>query len=111
MSTQWMAALVMFMITVGVTSVFCYPPLKFQNRNEVVNFYWTGFWVFLACLVATAGSQSALRIVGLKDQAFSNALLRAVSVTFVLFVMFAWFRLISMGATTFLKKGLKTNKP
>lgn len=98
MTGQYLAASLMFLITVGVTAIFWLPPIKIQQKCEVIKFYWVGFWAFLGGLVALSGAQSVLVILGQDVQRFSSALLLGVTAAFVVFVVFAWGRLVLRGA-------------
>ncbi|PHR94332.1 MAG: hypothetical protein COA69_01685 [Robiginitomaculum sp.] len=100
MSGQYIAAAIMFFITVGVTALFWLPASKIKQKCKIVNFYWVGVWVFLCGLVALSGAQSVLIILGQDVQRFANAILVGVSASFVAFVMFAWGRLTLHGLTS-----------
>lgn len=107
MSPQLMAALIMFFITVLVTSAFWWPMTRFPRKNALINFYWAGFWTFLALITALAGAQSTLTIMGQDVSHFSAAILGALTLTFVIFVMFAWARLALKGVVTLAAKTVK----
>lgn len=98
MSPQIMAALTMFMITAAAASAFIWPIVKFPNKDRVINFYWSGFWIFLAMITAFAGAQSTLTLLGQDVTHFSAAVLFAMTLTFVIFVIFGWARLVIKGA-------------
>lgn len=104
MSGQYIAAAIMFLITVGVTALFWLPALKVAQKCEIVKFYWVGFWAFLGGLVALAGAQSVLIILGHDVQKFASAILAGVTASFVLFVMFGWGRLSLRGVTSLVAK-------
>ena len=104
MSGPLIAAIIMFAITVAVTSAFLFPAFKFSQRCKVVNFYWVGFWAFLCWITALSGAQAILIILGLNVQRFAGATLTGISAAFVVFVMFAWARLTLRGVTTLAKK-------
>jgi len=104
MSGQLTAAAIMFFITVGFAALFWLPVIKFKHKNDLLRFYWTGFWAFLAGLTALAGAQSVLIILGQDVQKITTALLFGVTAAFVAFVMFAWGRLTLKGVTTVIAK-------
>lgn len=104
MSGQYLAAAIMFLITVGFTALFWLPALHFNRKNELLKFYWMGFWAFLGGICALAGAQSVLIILGQDVQKFATAMLFGVTASFVLFVMFAWGRLTLKGLATVLSK-------
>ncbi len=100
MSGQYLAAIMMFFVTIGFTALFWLPALKFNQKNTLVKFYWMGFWSFLGGLSALAGAQSVLMILGQDVERFATALLFGVTAAFVLFVMFGWGRLTLKGLMT-----------
>ncbi|PHR59356.1 MAG: hypothetical protein COA43_09490 [Robiginitomaculum sp.] len=104
MSGQYLAAFIMFFITIGVTSMFLLPAIKVKQKCEIVKFYWVGFWMFLAGLVAFAGSQSVLVILDHDVELFGGAILGGITAAYIVFVMFAWARLTLHGASSFLGK-------
>lgn len=91
-------ALIMLVFTIAFASAFYWPAVRFPRKNKVLNFYWSGVWAYLAMITAVAGAQVTVTILGLEVVAFSTALLNAMTVTFVMFVVFAWGRLAVMGA-------------
>lgn len=104
MSGQYIAAAIMFFITVGVSALFWLPVEKIVQKCEIVNFYWMGFWAFLGGLTALAGAQSVLTILGQDVQGLASALLAGVTASFVMFVMFGWGRLSLRGLSSFVGK-------
>jgi len=104
MSGQYIAATIMFFITIGFTALFWLPVLRFKQKNPLLRFYWKGFWAFLSGLTALAGGQTVLIVLGFDVQKMSTALLFGVTVAFVIFVMFAWGRLTLKGVSTVLAK-------
>jgi len=107
MSGQYIAATIMFFITVGFAALFWLPVLRFKQKNPLLRFYWKGFWAFLSGLSALAGLQSVLIILGFDVQKITTALLFGVTASFVVFVMFAWGRLTLKGVTTVMAKSNK----
>ncbi|MBL4852928.1 MAG: hypothetical protein JKY25_01670 [Robiginitomaculum sp.] len=104
MSGQYIGAAILFFTTVGFTALFCLPAIKFRQKNQLVRFYWTGFWAFLATIMAFAGAQTILNILGQDVDRVASAILFGVTAAFIVFVMFAWARLALKGATTVLIK-------
>ena len=83
----------MFAITVGVTSVLCMPIFAFPLKNKLVNFYWSGVWVFLMMISAVAGAMNTLIILDVPAEPTATIYLTILTMCFVIFVMFGWFRL------------------
>jgi len=104
MSGQYIGAAILFFTTVGFTALLCLPAIKFRQKNQLVRFYWTGFWAFLAIIMAFAGAQTILNILGQDVDRVASAILFGVTAAFVVFVMFAWARLALKGATSVLAK-------
>ena len=104
MSGQYIAATMMFLVTVGFAALFWLPAFKFNQKNDLLKFYWIGFWSFLGGLTALAGAQSVLIILGQDVHRFATAMLLGVNVSFVLFVMFAWGRLTLKGVRSVMNK-------
>ena len=108
MLAQYLPAIIMFSITIIVVSLFCIPVTAFPKKNKLVNFYWIGFWVFLAIIASIAGGMNTLLIMGYNSETAANALLAGVNTSFICFVVFAWFRLSAkafiVGAAAGLKK-------
>jgi len=96
---QYVAAAIMFLTTVGFASLFWLPAVKVKQKNQLVEFYWTGFWAFLVGLTALSGAQAVLVILGQDVEKFGQAALIGFSASFTLFVMFAWARLSLLGLT------------
>lgn len=92
-----MPALIMFVLTIIFASAFYWPAVRFPRKGKVTNFYWSGFWAYLAMITAIAGAQVTVAMFGIPVDAFSGAVLSAMTVTFVIFVVFAWGRLALMG--------------
>jgi hypothetical protein len=87
-----MPAMIMLIITLCFAGLFLLPTL-FKMSSAMVNFYWTGFWVFLALIATVAGLEQTLLLAGLDMRWATQAVLNGVSLAFVAFVVFAWFRL------------------
>lgn len=93
MSAQLTPALIMFAITIGITSVLCMPIFAFPLKNKLANFYWSGFWVFLMMISAVAGAMNTLLILDIPAEPIATIYLSILTLCFVIFVMFGWFRL------------------
>jgi len=104
MSGQFLAAAIMFLLTIGFAALFWLPAFKVKQNNELVKFYWIGFWAFLGGLVALSGAQAVLLILGRDVQAFGQAVMTGMSAAFVVFVMFGWIRLTLKGVTAAINK-------
>lgn len=91
--TQTLPAAIMFFITIGFAALFFFPTTKFPQKNKLVNFYWSGFWIYLAMIASFAGAANTLMILKFDTMEFADAVLAGVSASFVFFVMFAWVRL------------------
>ncbi len=98
LTPQVMSVSVMFVITVVFGMVFWWPVTRFPRKDGLFNFYWVGFWAFLAMITAMSGAQATLKLAGQNVDTTANALLNALTITFVVFVVFAWFRLVLLGA-------------
>ena len=96
---QYIAASIMFLVTIGFAALFWLPAVRFQHKNELVKFYWVGFWAFLGGITSLSGAQAVLTIMQYDVTRISQALLFGMTVAFVLFVMFAWGRLSLHGLT------------
>lgn len=111
MLAQLLPALIMFGITITVTSVLCMPIFAFPLKNKIVNFYWAGFWAFLMMISAVAGAMNTLMLLNIPAEQTATIYLSVLTMCFVIFVVFGWFRLsakaISHGITRGWKK-LKT---
>ncbi|MEE9347702.1 MAG: hypothetical protein V3U82_05875 [Robiginitomaculum sp.] len=94
----------MLTITTVVTAALFWPALRFPQKNSLVNFYWRGIWIYLGVISAVAGGQATAVLLGHDSAPFSEALLYALTVTFVVFVMFAWARLALKGLGHVAKK-------
>jgi hypothetical protein len=88
----------MFVITVIFASLLFVPVTCFARKSPVVNFYWCGFWSFLAVIAAIAGGNSTLMIVGHADPAIAERLFPALVTLYVGFVVVGWFHLSGKAA-------------
>lgn len=110
MLLQFLPALIMFAITVAFVTIMFVPVTVFPQKNELINFYWAGFWIFLAMIASLAGGSNTLMLLRYDAQNFSNAILFAMVVCFVIFVMFGWFRLSATALLAGAKKLLSLRK-
>jgi len=92
---QVMPAIIMFFITIAACMLFLLPN-KIKFGSELVQFYWRGFWVFLALISLVAGGAETLRLLGYDVEMLSIRALAGIMTSFVLFVGFAWFRLVGV---------------
>jgi|GEM_PF-972131 len=93
MLAQLLPATIMLAITIAVCLFFLIPILFFPQKNPVVNFYWSGFWFFLILVSGISGLINTLALLDIQLYSLGNSLLIATVTSFVLFVVFGWFRL------------------
>lgn len=84
--------LIMFAITVIVVTL-CFLPATYERKSPLLNFYWVGLWLFIGLIAAIAGGEQTVMLAGMESPELAIRLQTAVSVCFVIFVIFAWFRL------------------
>lgn len=100
--------LIMFAITLAFVTLFFIPVTAFKQKNDLIRFYWVGAWIFLAMIAAFSGGAETLSLFHYDAGNVPLALLSALTVCFVIFVMFGWFRLsfaaIGAGIKFWLKK-------
>ena len=85
-------ALIMFTITAAVVMGFILPA-TFERKSPLLNFYWTGVWLFPALIAAVSGGEQVVMMLGLDASGFALRLQTALLVCFPLFVVAAWVRL------------------
>ena len=107
MSGQMLAAFIMFTLTIGFGALFSLPAILVRKANPLISFYWRGFWAFLAAIAALSGGQAVLVILGQDVTMFGTAIMRGVTASFVLFVMFGWGRLSLAGVAAIRARRLK----
>lgn len=90
--TPFLPPLIMFTITVVVVGL-CFLPATYERKSPLVNFYWVGLWLFIGLIAAIAGGEQTVMLAGMESPALAIKLQTSVSVCFVIFVIFAWFRL------------------
>ena len=103
---QFLPATIMFTVTFIVTVLFLVPVMLIKNRKSLIGFYFCGFWVFLALITSLAGGMNTLMLMRIDVQTFAQATLAGTLAAFVIFVMFAWVRLVGFAAFKFLKPKL-----
>ena len=108
MLTQILPGLIMFAVTLAFVTLLFVPVTAFKQKNELVRFYWVGAWVFMAMIAAFSGGTETLKLFNYDAGNVSIALLTALTVCFVFFVVFGWFRLsfsaIAAGVTYWLNQ-------
>lgn len=95
---QIIPAAIMFIMTFIVCVLFLIPS-RFKFGSSLMRFYWCGFWYFLALIGFVAGGAEVLKILGWQVDHQSVAILAGIMSAYILFVVFAWFRLV--GAAVF----------
>ncbi len=103
---QLTPAFIMFTVTTLVAALFFVPVTCFKRKNALFDFYWTGFWGFLALITAVAGGSSTLMLLRVPTSEFSEACLAGILAAYVCFVCFAWFRLVGFAAIKWLMPAL-----
>lgn len=99
-TAQVIAVTLMFVITVIFASLMFVPVTCFARKSKTVNFYWNGFWAFLAVIAAVAGGNSTLMILGQSDPVFANQLFSLLIGLYVAFVVVGWFHLSGKAIVT-----------
>lgn len=94
----------MFLITVLVASLFFVPVTVFGKKPGLINFYWNGFWIFLALITGFAGASSTLMLMGAENTAVSSTLLGALLTAYVVFVIVGWFHLSGKAVYKLIRK-------
>lgn len=92
-------SLIMLLVTVGFAALLLLPT-AIKVKSDLVRFYWKGFWMFLALIAIVAGGATTLQLMGFTVDPLSEAMLSGIMASYILFVVFAWFRLA--GAALFL---------
>ena len=104
---QFIGVSIMVLATV-VTTLLLLFPIKFKFGTKLVKFYWRGLWCFLAMIAIVAGSGEVLKIMGFDFELYVLAALSGLMSSYILFVMFAWFRLVAFGFFAGLRRLNKT---
>jgi len=103
---QLLPVLIMSGITLAAI-VLLLVPTRFKFGTDLVKFYWRGFWYFLAAIALTSGGIEVLRLAGFIVEPYDIAVLGGLMTAYVVFVMFAWFRLIGAAILAGMKKAAK----
>lgn len=111
MLIQLLPAAIMFTITAAVTSLLCMPIFAFPLKNKIVNFYWSGVWIFLMMISAFAGAMNTLMILDVPAEQTATIYLSILTLCFVIFVVFGWFRLSAKAIAHGITKGLNKLRP
>jgi len=93
MLIQILPGLIMFAITLAFVTLFFIPVTAFKQKNELIRFYWVGVWLFLAFIAAFSGGSETLSLFQYDVGNVPSVLLTSLTVCFVFFVIFGWFRL------------------
>lgn len=110
MLIQLLPAAIMFAITAAVTSLLCMPIFGFPLKNKLVNFYWAGFWIFLMMISSVAGAMNTLLILDVPAEEIANIYLSILTLCFIIFVVFGWFRLSAKAITAGISRGVEKFK-
>lgn len=103
-------AVIMFMFTIAFASAFLIPMTSYSPKNALVRFYWRGIWIFLSTICSFAGAGQTLNMLGFSAQATAEAFLQILLLTFVIFVIFGWFRLAGKAALFTIRRVLGFDK-
>ena len=101
---QMTAVLIMFAITVVFASLLFVPVTCFARKSRTVNFYWSGFWILLAVIAATAGGNSVLTMLGESEPFIAKKVFPMMIALYVLFVVVGWFHLSGKAALALLNR-------
>jgi uncharacterized protein HemY len=100
----------MFTVTLIFVTLFFIPVTSFKQKNELVRFYWSGVWIFLAMIAAFSGGSETLSLLNYDARHVATTLLTSLTVCFVLFVMFGWLRLSSSAIVAGINHWMKKRK-
>lgn len=103
-------AVIMFTFTIAFASVFLIPMTTYAPKNKVARFYWRGIWVFLSTICSFAGAGQTLSMLGYPVQTTAETFLQILLLTFIIFVVFGWFRLAGKAALYGVQKFLGLSK-
>lgn len=101
---QFLPSAIMFVFTVAFASVFFIPATSYTPKNAVAGFYWNGVWAFLSAICAVAGADQTLMLLGWPSHGMGELALQILLLTFIIFVVFGWFRLMGKAALFGLQK-------
>jgi len=93
--------LIMFAITVMFTSLLFAPTVLVRQKNQLIKFYWVGFWLFLVAIASLSGAQNTLSLAGYQSRFVAEPILQGVLAAFIGFVFFGWCRLSGKAFMTF----------
>jgi len=93
-----MPSAIMFLFTVAFASLFLIPVTSYTPKNLVAGFYWNGVWAFLSAICAVAGADQTLMLLKYPARGAGELALQILLITFILFVVFGWFRLMGTAA-------------
>lgn len=110
MLTQILPGLVMFAITVGFVTLMFVPATVFKQKNELINFYWAGIWVFLALIAAFSGGSETLVLFQYESRYIAENILAVIMLCFIIFVTFGWFRLSFKAISAGIKHAIAIRK-
>lgn len=100
---QIMAAGTMGLITLAVVLLLLLP-IRLRFGSDLVKFYWRGVWFFLSAIATVSGGAEVLKILGYSVEKPSIAILAGIMSAYILFVVFAWFRLVGLALWTGFRK-------
>jgi len=86
------------------------PIFAFPLKNKIVNFYWAGVWVFLMMISAVAGAMNTLMLMNIPAEQTATIYLSILTLCFVIFVVFGWFRLSAKALALGVSRGLNKLK-
>lgn len=86
-------AFIMLVFTVAMSTLLIMPATRYKMKNELLRFYWWGFWIFLTLIAAFSGGQQILMLAGVEVKQASTFYLAGLMTAYITFVVFAWFRL------------------
>lgn len=101
---QIIAVTIMFTATVAVTSLFFIPVTCFKRKTPLLNFYWSGFWMFLALITSFAGGGSTLMLLGENSLSVSDAYTTLILAAFIVFVVLGWLHMTGHFAVSAVKR-------
>ena len=104
---QYTPIIIMSVVTLVVTLMFLVPT-RMKFGGALVRFYWCGFWMFLSLIALVAGGAEVLKLAGQPVEKLSVSALSGIMAAFIVFVIFAWVRLVGVALIKGLRKMKKT---
>lgn len=104
---QIIAVTIMFMATVVFSALFFIPVTHFKRKTPLMNFYWSGFWVFLALITSFAGGGSTLMLLGENALTVSDAFVTLLMAGFIAFVVLGWMHISGHYVMRTLKRAVR----